>query len=179
MLHARPPLVLICFLPFPFSFAHLVFSHLLSPFSLRVQMLNVTCIRGPAEAPQENGQKRASVGSPGGQKASSPSIAHTTAANTGFSLSAMFDQGIAAVGGSVGIGVALAIKNGAVVISSIGKGGGADKTGGKIQVNDEIVEIDGKPVEQKLEAVQQKLLGARGSEIKLRLKRYGVFGSQV
>jgi C-terminal processing protease CtpA/Prc len=142
-------------------------------------MLNVTCIRGPAEAPQENGQKRASVGSPGGQKASSPSIAHTTAANTGFSLSAMFDQGIAAVGGGVGIGVALAIKNGAVVISSIGKGGGADKTGGKIQVNDEIVEIDGKPVEQKLEAVQQKLLGARGSEIKLRLKRYGVFGFQV
>jgi C-terminal processing protease CtpA/Prc len=75
----------------------------------------------------------------------------------------------------VGIGVTLALttKNGAVVISSIVKGGGADKTGGKIQVNDEIVEIDGKPVEQKIEAVQQELHGARGSEIKLRLKRYG------
>ena len=114
-----------------------------------------------------------------GQQASSRNLAHTAAANTGFSLSAMLDQGIAAVGGGVGIGVALATKNGAVVISSIGKGGGADKTGGKIQVNDQIVEIDGMPVEQKIEAVQQKLLGVRGSEIKLRLKRYGVFGSQV
>ena len=114
-----------------------------------------------------------------GQQASSRNLAHTAAANTGFSLSAMLDQGIAAVGGGVGIGVALATKNGAVVISSIVKGGGADKTGGKIQVNDEIVEIDGMPVEQKIEAVQQKLLGVRGSEIKLRLKRYGVFGSQV
>ena len=54
MLHARPPLVLICCLPFPFPLAHLVFSHLLSPFSLRAQMLDVTCIRGPAEAPQVN-----------------------------------------------------------------------------------------------------------------------------
>jgi C-terminal processing protease CtpA/Prc len=113
------------------------------------------------------------------QQASSPSMADITAANTGFSLSTIFDQGLAAVGGGVGIGVALATKDGAVVISSIGKGGGADKTSGKIQVNDEIVEIDGKPVEQKIEAVQQKLLGARGSEIKLRLKRYGVFGFQV
>ena len=62
MLHARPPLVLICCLPFPFPLAHLVFSHLLSPFSLRAQMLDVTCIRGYAEALQENGQKRASLG---------------------------------------------------------------------------------------------------------------------
>ena len=54
MLHAQPPLVLICFLPFPFPLAHLLFSHLLSPFSLRAQMLDVTCIRGPAEAPQVN-----------------------------------------------------------------------------------------------------------------------------
>ena len=55
-----PRLGLLPSLPFPS--AHLVVSHLLSPCPLRPQMLDVTCIRGYAEAPQENGQKRASLG---------------------------------------------------------------------------------------------------------------------
>ena len=42
-----PRLDLLPFLPFP---------------AFTAQILDVTCIRGPAEAPQENGQKRASLG---------------------------------------------------------------------------------------------------------------------
>jgi len=120
---------------------------------------------------------------PPAQRRAAPPHMSTVADNGGFSLSAIFDQGLnqslAAVGAGVGIGVELKTQGGAVVIKSIGKGGGADKAGGRIQVNDAIVEIDGVPVEQKVETVQAKLLGARGSEVKLRVRRTGVFGFQV
>jgi len=120
---------------------------------------------------------------PPAQRRAAPPHMSTVVDNGGFSLSAIFDQGLnqslAAVGAGVGIGVELKTQGGAVVIKSIGKGGGADKAGGRIQVNDAIVEIDGVPVEQKVETVQAKLLGARGSEVKLRVRRTGVFGFQV
>ena len=85
----------------------------------------------------------------------------------------------ASLGGAEGIGVKLQHEDGLVVIRGIQKGGGADKTAGRVQAGDVVVEIDGKTAGSSLDDVSARLAGVRGSEVKLRLRRTGVFGFQV
>ena len=85
----------------------------------------------------------------------------------------------ACLGGAEGIGVKVQLKDGLVVIRGIQKGGGADKTGGRVQAGDVLVEIDGNTAGSSLDQVSARLAGVRGSEVKLRLRRTGVFGFQV
>ena len=100
-------------------------------------------------------------------------------ASPAFSNSSIFDRVHAAVGGGVGLGLDLAKSGSAVAIRAIRKGGGADKTKGKVQVGDVIVEVDDAPAGTTAEAVSKQLTGVRGTTVKLRLRRSGVFGFQV
>jgi C-terminal processing protease CtpA/Prc len=100
-------------------------------------------------------------------------------ASSTFSNSSIFDHMHAAVSGGVGLGVKLKQSGGTVVISAIGKGGGADNAGGRVQTGDVIVEVDDEPAGSTPEAVSKQLTGARGSTVRLRLRRVGVFGFQV
>mmetsp|Transcript_72727 Transcript_72727/g.117964 ORF Transcript_72727/g.117964 Transcript_72727/m.117964 type:complete len:461 (-) Transcript_72727:658-2040(-) len=116
----------------------------------------------------------------GTSTASAVASAQSTTPNSGaFSITAIFNQVHASLGGAEGIGVKLQHKDGLVVIRGIQKGGGADKTAGRVQAGDVVVEIDGKTAGSSLDDVSARLAGVRGSEVKLRLRRTGVFGFQM
>ena len=87
-------------------------------------------------------------------------------------------QVTAAIDGGVGIGVKLAKKDGNITVEKIERECGAAQ-GGRVQVNDVILKIDGRAVGS-VEEAAERLMGPRGTEVKLQLRRpAGFFGFQV
>jgi hypothetical protein len=86
--------------------------------------------------------------------------------------------GLGAFGGNCGIGVQLKKTGDGVVVCALAPGGPAGKSG-NLRVDDVIDQVDGKSAGSSVGEVSDKLKGAEGSEIELRLIRPGLFGKEA
>jgi hypothetical protein len=81
-------------------------------------------------------------------------------------------------GGSSGIGVQLKQTAEGVAVAGLAPGGPASKSG-QVRVNDLIEQVSGVRAGKTADEVAEKLKGAEGSEVELRLVRQGIFGKET
>ncbi|EKX53354.1 hypothetical protein GUITHDRAFT_101057 [Guillardia theta CCMP2712] len=97
----------------------------------------------------------------------------------GNMITSISDQAAMLLGGREGIGIEVTkTSKGSIAVSSIQRGGPAELSG-KINHGDVILEIDKKPAGKTLEEVGRQLAGEAGKAVRLKVRREGVFGSEV